>query len=246
MPFYEREEKLLSLLSCDRLTTVDEICDKLYISKPTVRRDLEKLSKKGLIKRTHGGAYLTKPHNIKNEPFRLKEQAENDANSVIAKKAAEHIQDGFVIMIDSSDSAFAIIPHLLNFKDILVITNSAKASFVLGQMRIPNISAGGKMNTDTLSYTGETAVNTIKKYNADICFISAMGITPDGYLTDNCEDENSVKYAMIKKSRKKILLSESNRFDKTYFNNLCHISEFDEIISEYKLPEKFRELKKPK
>ena len=242
MPFYEREEKLLDILSTEKLTTVDEICEKLYISKPTVRRDLDKLAKKGLIKRTHGGAYLTRPHNVRNPKFQMKEHSDSDANSVIAKKAAEHIQDGFVIMLDSSDSAFAIIPHLSDFKDLTIISNSAKVSFVLGQLGISNISTGGKMNTETLSYTGELTVNSVNKYNADICFISSMGITSDGYLTNNSEEENSVKYAMISKSRKKILLCESNKFDKTYFNNLCHISEFDEVISEYRLPERFAEM----
>lgn len=243
MPFYEREEKLLSLLSAERLTSVDEICEKLYISKPTVRRDLDKLAKKGLIKRTHGGAYLTKPHNIKNEPFRMREQMSNDAGSVIAKKATEHIRDGYVIMLDGSDCAFSMIPYLADFKDLLIITNNAKISFILGQMGIENISSGGRMNTDTLSFCGDTAINCINKYNADICFLSPNGISPDGYLTDNSDEENAVKCAMMQKSRKKVILCESNKFDHTYINNLCHISDADEIISEYKIPEKFKELK---
>ena len=234
MPFYEREEKLLELLSTTHLTTVDEICDKLYISKPTARRDLDKLSKKGLVKRAHGGAYLAEGYGNKESNFKFKETDNTDANSIIAKKAIPHIEDGFVIMLDASDSAFAIVPYLTQYKDITVITNSAKASFVLGQMGIENISSGGKMCTDTLSYTGDTAVNCINKYNADICFISAQGVTEDGFVTDSSQEENSVRMAMINKSRKKILLMEANKFDKTYFSNLCHIDKFDEVICEYK------------
>jgi len=243
MPFYEREEKLLELLSAERLTTVDEICEKLYISKPTVRRDLDKLAKKGLIKRTHGGVYLTKNHNAKEEPFRIREQASNDACSVIAKKAAEHIQDGFVIMLDGSECAFSMIPYLADFKDLLIITNSAKISFILGQMGIENISSGGRMNVETLTFYGEPAINCINKYNGDICFLSPKGISPEGYLTDSSDEENAIRYAMIKNSRKKVVLCQSSKFDQTYINNLCHISEADEIISEYKIPHKFATLK---
>ena len=46
MPFYEREEKIISILRINDITTVDEIAEKLFVSKPTVRRDLEKLVKR--------------------------------------------------------------------------------------------------------------------------------------------------------------------------------------------------------
>ena len=46
MPFYEREEKILRLLAADEVISVEEIAKRLYISKPTVRRDLDKLSKR--------------------------------------------------------------------------------------------------------------------------------------------------------------------------------------------------------
>ena len=112
MPFYEREEKILNLLTANEVTTVDEIAEKLYISKPTVRRDLDKLSKKGLIARTHGGAMLIKKAADATIPFALREQEQNSAKSVIARKAVQFIKDGDTVMLDGAPAKQSIVKLL--------------------------------------------------------------------------------------------------------------------------------------
>ena len=242
MPFYEREEKILCLLAADEVISVEEIAKRLYISKPTVRRDLDKLSKKGLIARTHGGAMLIKKAADATIPFALREQEQNSAKAIMASKAVQFIKDGDTVMLDGSTSAFAIVPLLAEFKNLIVITSSAKSSFMLGQMGIKNICTGGHMVNKSLSYVGEDAVRTVNNYNADVVFFSCRGVSTDGFLTDNSIEENQLRKAMIKKARKAVFLCDQSKFDKTYLNNLCHVSEIDEIISDGKLPETLAQL----
>ena len=240
MPFYEREDKILSILTVNEITTVDEIASKLFISKPTVRRDLNKLAKKGLVFRTHGGASLVKYAADEKIPFVLREQEQNGAKICMAKKALEYIKDGCTIMIDGSTSAFAIVPLLLEFKNLIVITNSAKAAFVLGQMGIKNICTGGHMINKSLTFVGDDAKHILKNYNADVAFFSCRGLTDDGYLTDNSVEENEIRKIMIEKSKKSVLLCDESKFEKTYLNNLCHISKVDGIISNVNIPENIK------
>ncbi len=232
MPFYEREEKILGILSINDITSVDEIAEKLFVSKPTVRRDLNKLAKKGLVSRTHGGATLIKKSADEKIPYSLREHEQNNAKFIMAKKAVDFVKDGYTIMIDGSTSALAIVPLLSEFNNLIVITNSAKASLVLGQMGIKNICTGGHMINKSYSYTGEDAIRTVKNYNADIVFFSCRGLSGDGYLTDNSIEENQLRRAMIKKSYKSVFLCDKSKYEKTCLNNLCHISEIDEIISD--------------
>ena len=49
MPFHEREDKILHILLQQENISVNELSDKLFISKPTLRRDLIKLEKKGIL-----------------------------------------------------------------------------------------------------------------------------------------------------------------------------------------------------
>lgn len=237
MPFYEREDKILNaLLEKDSMTT-QELSARLFVSVPTLRRDLIKLEQMGKIVRTHGGARLIKKSADEKIPIFLREQEQSEAKETMAKKAVEHVSDGNIIMLDGSTSAYSIIPHLASFKNLIVITSSAKASFLLGRMDINNICTGGRMITRSLSYVGEDAENTVRRYNADVVFFSCRGLSMDGKLTDNSVEENSLRKIMLRHSRKKVFLCDSSKLDHVYLNNLCHLSEVDEIICERAIPE---------
>lgn len=244
MPFYEREDKILNaLLEKDSMTT-QELSARLFVSVPTLRRDLIKLEQMGKIIRTHGGAQLIKKSADEKIPIFLREQEQNEAKEIMARKAVEFIRDGDIIMLDGSTSAYSIIPQLVSFKNLIVITSSAKSSFLLGRMGISNICTGGKMITRSLSYIGEDAENTVKRYNADIVFFSCRGLSMDGKLTDNSIEENSLRKIMLRHARKKVFLCDSSKLDHTYLNNLCHLSEVDEIICEKVLPVHLSEMTK--
>ena len=236
MPFYERQDMILNaLLESDHMTT-HELSAKLFVSVPTLRRDLIKLEQMGKIIRTHGGARLIKKSADEKIPILLREQEQNDAKEIMARKAAELVRDGDILMLDGSTSACSLIPHLSEFKNLIVITSSAKSSFLLGRMGINTICTGGKMITRSLSYIGEDAENTIRRYNADIVFFSCRGLSMDGKLTDNSIEENSLRRIMLCHAKKRVLLCDSSKLGHTYLNNLCHLSEVDEIICERALP----------
>ena len=236
MPFYEREENILNaLLEADSMST-RELSAKLFVSVPTLRRDLIKLEQKGKIIRIHGGAQLVKKSPDEKIPILLREQEQNEAKSIMAQKAVSHIRDGNVILLDGSTSAYHIIPLLSNFQNLLVITSSAKSSYLLGKMGINNICTGGRMITRSLSYIGEEAESTVKRYNADLVFFSCRGLSMDGALTDNSIEENSLRKVMLHHAKKRIFLCDSSKLDRVYLNNLCRLSEVDEIICEQSLP----------
>lgn len=236
MPFYEREEKILNALLEKESMSTRELSAKLFVSVPTLRRDLIKLEHLGKIIRTHGGAQLVKKAADEKIPFDLRELEQNDAKAVMAQKAASFIRDGNIIMLDGSTSAYSIIPLLAEFKNLIVITSSAKSSYLLGRMGISNICTGGKMITRSLSYIGEDAENTVRKYNADIVFFSCRGLSANGMLTDNSVEENSLRRIMMQQSQKRVLLCDSSKLNHIYLNTLCHLSEVDELVCETAAP----------
>ena len=52
----ERQLKILGMIQDNGSVQVEELAKKLDVSHMTIRRDLEKLQKDGLIERCHGGA----------------------------------------------------------------------------------------------------------------------------------------------------------------------------------------------
>ena len=237
MPYYEREEKLMNIFQQKNTVTINELADLMFVSKPTLRRDLIKLEKKGLIVRRHGEASLAKSSPDTKIPFSLREQEQDRAKSAIAHRAINYIKDGDTIMLDASTSAYHIVPLLTGFRNILVITSSAKTAFLLGQLDIPNICTGGQMINCSFSYVGSDALRTISQYNADVVFFSCLGLSDAGMITDKSVEENQIRQAMLQRSRKKILLCHSNKLGKAYLHNLCHVSDIDEVLCEAPLPQ---------
>lgn len=234
MPLDDREADILKMLSYNENTSIKELSKKLFISEPTVRRDLTSLERKGKVIRTHGGVILKPLALDENLPLYIREREHNDEKNLIAKKAVSLIKDGNLIMLDSSTSSLSIIPHLKDFKEIIVVTNSAKASVMLGEMKIKNYCTGGQLINNSLAFVGSHAEKYLKSFNADICFISVRTLTLDGNLTDNAVEENNIRKIMLSVSRKKALLLDTQKIGEPCIHNLCTVDDITDIVSEKK------------
>ena len=232
MPFYDREDKILNILKSENSLTLGELAKRLYVSLPTVRRDLIKLDKKGLVVRSHGSVSIKRTAADTKIPFALREDERSEEKDRMARRAAALVKNGDTVMLDGSTSAYHIIPYLAEKKDIIVITSGAKAALLLAELGIQTVSSGGKMINRSFSYVGEDANATISRYNADIAFFSCRGLSDDKIPSDNSAEENEVRRTMMRNSQKRILLCDSKKLGRVFLNNLCRPDEIDEIITE--------------
>ena len=81
----ERQNEILSILEKDRSVSVNKLSKLLYVSQPTIRRDLDTLEKLGKVVRTHGGVVLRETAE-KEIPLLLREEQNNRSKQIIAQK----------------------------------------------------------------------------------------------------------------------------------------------------------------
>ena len=227
----ERQEQILAILEDKKSISVTALAKLLYVSQPTVRRDLENLCRQGKVQRTHGGVVLRKVSDTE-IPLMYREDQNNGAKKVIAEKAAELIRDGDVIFLDASSTVSYLIPHLKKFRDLLVVTNSPKTSIRLGECGIKNYCTGGQLLMHSIAYVGAEAEKFISGINADIFFFSSRGYTEDGRITDSSESEATVKKAMLQNAEKSYYLCDSSKRGKKYAFNVCTVKEIEGILTE--------------
>ena len=227
----EREKKILEIAIKEKSVMVKDLARRLYISEPSIRRDLSSLEKQRLLRRTHGGAVIdeTAPSEIK-IPFLIRELEKSDEKIKIARMATDLVTDDSVIFLDASTSAYSMIPFLIEKRNLIVITNGIKALTALSERNITCIGTGGSVINSGLAFYGEDALKTIEKYNADFCFFSCRGLSETGMLTDISQHENTVRYKMIEHSKNSYLLCTSDKFNKTYYHNLCSADDISGII----------------
>ena len=229
----DREKQILEILLKEKKCSVQQLAKILFISEPSVRRDLQSLEKQNLIKRIHGGAVLEETALSKNKiPFLIREYEQSSAKTMIAKKAIDLICDNDIVFLDASTSCYYLIPFLASKRNLTVITNGVKALIKLAEYGINAISTGGTLLNSCLALVGEEAYKTIETYNADIALFPCRGVSNDGYLTDFSPEENNVRKKMIQHAKKSYLLCTREKIGKGYFHNLCHKDDITGIIHE--------------
>lgn len=227
----ERQEEIISILNEQKSISVKQLARMLYVSPPTIRRDLELLQQQGKVMRTHGGVVLRQ--SAEGEiPLMLREEQNHLPKQIIAQKAAEHICDGNVIFLDASSTVAHMIPYLEKFNDIVIVTNSPKTSVKLGERNIRNYCTGGLLLPHSVAYVGNEAEKFVSKINADIFFFSSRGYTEDGNITDSSVEESEVKKAMMNNAEKVFYLCDNSKKNKKYMYNICRTDEITGVITE--------------
>ena len=242
MSFKDREKIILEFLNKNREATIDELCATLFVSAPTIRRDLKALSESGKIIRTHGGALLNSipwegtPQEQREKEFVLEKD-------VIAKKCLDLIKDGDTVMVDASSTCMHLLKLLGSKSSIILVTNSTKAPLISAKTGVKTFVCGGEASKTSFAYVGSLAEDFIRKFNADICFFSVSSLTPDGKLTDNSVAENQISKTMISCSKKSVLLLNSQKVGEPYLNTLCTLNDIDFVVSEKDISDNFSRFK---
>lgn len=226
----ERLDRILALLREKQTATVKALSSQLYASEATVRRDLNELEKRGLIKRVHGGAVLLDSAN-RELPLYVREQQNVEAKRIIAAKAARYLQDGQVIFLDASSTVMFLIKHLESFQSLTIITNGLKTAQELSSLNHKVYCTGGLMLHNSSAYVGDFAADFVRHFNADVFFFSSRGMTEDGRITDESSEETNIRRVMFAQSRKRIFLCDRSKIGKTYCYNLCSTNQLDACIT---------------
>ena len=238
MSFKEREASILEYLRENKEATVAELCRALFVSEPTMRRDLATLNTAGKIIRTHGGAaYRSEPGENLPQAYRAKEHS--DAKIAIGKKCLTLINDADTVMIDGSSTALALMRFIGAKKSIVVITNSAAAAAILAEANVKTFVSGGELSANSRVFVGSYTEAFLRSFNADVCFFSVRTLTADGSLTDNAIAENSARRVMLSRSRRSVLMLDSQKIGEPCMSTLCTLDDISYVVSEKDISEQF-------
>ena len=228
----ERHQEIIDLVSSKGRVAVSDLSQRFGVSEVTIRSDLQALADKGLLIRTHGGAV---PSNqqlpILSLATRLRLQEQEKMR--IGQAAAESIDDGDAIFLDTSSTTLAIAKNLKRHHYLTIITNSlAVAQELLDTPSVEVVMIGGRLRRDTASLVGTDGLAVIQELNIEKGFFGVHGITIEDGLTDVSADEAEVKRPLIKMSRQVIAVFDSTKWGKVGLTSFASIGEIDRIISD--------------
>ena len=240
----QRREKILELIREDGHAKVMDLSRIFKVTEVTIRQDLERIEKEGLIVREHGGAYLKDiDSNVRN--FSLQNQENLAEKMAIAQKAVDFITDGDTIILDSGSTTTEIAKLLSGYRNLTVITNALNIALILGaQMGITVIVTGGEFKAPTLSLTGQKAADFFQSLHVDKLFLATAGIDLKSGLTYPGISDICVKRAMIESANETFLVADSTKIGKSSFASLGALSLINYLITDSKIrPEDIQWLK---
>lgn len=222
--------------------TVEDLCSELGVSVHTIRRDLEDLHARGMLRRVHGGASPLEP--LLYEPFRadlsFQEQIEShvDEKRRIAKFAASMVNEGDVVAMTAGTTTTETVRCLPMNSRLTVVTNTVNIAMELCNRKdVEVFVTGGSLRGTWFSLVGPSAIESIKKVFIDTLFIGVNGLDEKHGLTCYHSAEADLNRVMVQQAKRKILVTDSSKIGVIANWLIAPIAAVDAIVTDTNIDE---------
>jgi len=244
-----RLQNILERIKKERKVYVEELASIYDVSTSSIRMDLAELDKLGLISRIYGGAVLPEDSikeqknsklNIKISPkLEIRSQKNLNEKEAIGKLAASFIDDGDTLVVDGGSTTQFLVKHLVNKKDLTIITNSIPHIPDLIRIKESEIYLlGGLIYNYNLVLSGDFTIDSLDKIHVQKAFLGMDGISIGGGLTvtnPSASTVVTVKKKMIESSDALYILCDSSKIGRTCLMPVASVSEMDFLITDSKV-----------
>jgi DeoR/GlpR family transcriptional regulator of sugar metabolism len=205
----ERRSLILDRLRTHGRVLAADLTAELDVSSDTVRRDLRELDEAGLVRRVHGGAL---PRHGDASPFATRERRAPEAKASIARRAADLVRDGQVVVLDGGTTTLQLARALRPDLRANVITTSPPIALALADYRGLEVTVvGGTLRPNALVTVGAAAIEALRVVRADIVFLGVCGLHPEIGVTTEDLEERHVKAAMIDGAAEVVALADHDK-----------------------------------
>lgn len=162
------------------------LSDRFDASLSTVRRVLDTLEHRGLVRRHHGGASLIETDALAQEhDFVSRVQKQADQKFAIASLVADCVEPGLTVILDGGTTSYAVA-RLLVAKRVRVITNSIPIASLFGEVgNVETIVTGGTILGRIGTLVGPQCEASLEQVHADVAILGGTGLTEAGVWNHN-------------------------------------------------------------
>ncbi|PVE04858.1 DeoR/GlpR family DNA-binding transcription regulator [Streptomyces scopuliridis] len=232
---------------------VNELTRRLSVSDMTVRRDLDALSRQGVIEKVHGGAVPVVEASTHEPGFEAKSALELTAKEDIARAAAAMAVPGSSIALSGGTTTYALAHHLLDVPDLTVVTNSTRVAdvFHTGQ-RAPGGAGGarpgaamvvltGGVRTPSDSLVGPVADQAIRSLHFDVLFLGVHGISAEAGLSTPNLGEAETNRHFVRSARRVVVVADHTKWGTVGLSSFATLDQVDTLVTDSGLSAAARE-----
>lgn len=243
----ERREQIIQRLKLHGSVQVNDLSVLFGVSTVTIRNDLAFLEKQGIAVRAYGGALICDTPSASSEPSVEDKSSLNiSLKRGIAQLAAELIQPGYRVILDSGTTTYEIARMMRNHQEVIAMTNGMNvANALLEAEGVELLMTGGHLRRQSQSFYGDQAEQSLQNYHFDLLFLGVDAIDTERGISTHNEDEARLNRRMCEVAERIIVVTDSSKFNRSSLHKIIDIPRIDMVITDKGIPEeRLQELQK--
>ena len=248
MHLQDRWKRIIDELSSERVTSVDELTERMGVSPATIRRDLNELHELGHLLRVRGGAmraegklYTARAGEERRSDGLQSQPAFSDsvitnaaAKRAIAREALNFVTPGLSMIIDGGTTTWMMASMMADDAYHVLTTSVPILQCLLDRSRVKVTLPGGELFREQRIILNPYEDGILQHFAAARMFIGCQALTRNGLMqTDTLLVQSERR--LMERANQVIVLADSSKFDAPASLSVCPLSQIDVVITDDKV-----------
>jgi DeoR/GlpR family transcriptional regulator of sugar metabolism len=209
---FSREQVILTALRTTGRVAVGDLAARFGVSSVTVRKDLDALERRSLLRRVRGGAVSLGASD--EGSFEARFTDSRDRKQAIAKAAAASVRDGDVIAVDSSTTAYYLAQEIVDRRNLVVVTNGLRLALLLMEQSTARVLVlGGVLRRSAGSLVGTIGDVLTSRGRIAKGYFGLVGLSVAHGLMDISAEEAQTKHILAEACEQVYGLFDSSKIN---------------------------------
>lgn len=237
---YEREQAILLELESSGRVTVNDLATRFGVSTVTIRKDLDGLERRDLLRRVRGGAVSAS--SADEGVWSMRVRHAQDAKRAIALAVAPLVTDGDVIAMDSSTTSFYLAEQLVDRRNLVVVTNGLRtARLFMERSSAMVLLPGGVLRRSAESMVGPIGDLLSGRGRIGKGFFGLVGLSPELGLMEISVDEAQTKAFIARVCNRVYGLFDSSKLGRFALHSFVPTNRVTALYTDAGAPDEFRQ-----
>ncbi|AQA05727.1 DeoR family transcriptional regulator [Mycobacterium sp. MS1601] len=217
----------------EREVSYTALATEFDVSEMTIRRDIEALEARGVVRRVVGGAIAVLGKDT--EPsFAIRVTDAVLEKDHIADTVADLIGPKETLILDAGSTSLAVARSLRGRSlGLTVVTPSLPIALALVDEPQTNVVVtGGELRSGELSLVGSSAEEILTRYNCDTYVMGVAGIDAERGFSDYLQAEARVKRAALSRADRVIVAADRSKLGRVTFVSIAALSRVHTIVTD--------------
>lgn len=235
----KRQNDIATLLMKEKMLKIKFLVKHFGVSIETIRRDIDALERRGVVKKVYGGIRPAADETLISELAEWNARSEHCRGEKlrITAKALELIPDGSTIVLDIGTTMHIMAQQLSAKRDLTILTCSMRSANELCRSNAHRVyMIGGQLHNSEQITTGTYARAFLENFaSIDIFLCSADGVTLDAGTTEYLEPVVELKRQITSIVKNTVLLADHSKFGRKSMFKSLPLSSINTVVTDDRL-----------